>query len=365
MSIATDRPTFVIALIAGPIFGEHLPKRLLKFGQELAGLLPSHQIQFSCPRVEGEAHKLNMLIDEFRLEPANEWLFFWNEKIPITPAQIVTLVGAKVGIVGALYSGKEERAVWHASFYPDLPAGENQLLAVPELEMGAKLYHRTAFDFLEKKHEKLHYIFDQSGRTIQGFCQERILPVLDYQRLCSPSNFLDSLCREAGLYIYAHVGVIINRAKKEPYRPWEHPRKPAPVCAEELPTATKNDRPILVCIQYCDKDKEAGQRLRAHLEHQGIEPMMVYSPGDKYPAGPNETALRLLRLEPSPLYKAVLLIEPDCVPVTKDWLDQLSDSWDRASSAGKLVMGSCSPSDSLGHLPSRCIRAVLVQDGTD
>lgn len=81
-----------------------------------------------------------------------------------------------------------------------------------------------------------------------------------------------------------------------------------------------------------------------------------HSNGDKYPKGPNDTALRIIRESTgsAKIYKAVVLVEPDCVPVAPDWLDQLSEQWDRASAAGKLIMGSWHPVNldhpTLGHI---------------
>jgi len=241
-----------------------------------------------------------------------------------------------------------------ASFYPYLPALPNGLLPVPELEMGAKLYHRSVFDALEKSNSELSYIFDQSGRSIFGFCQERVLPVLDYRRLTSPSQFLDHLCREAQVMIYAHTGVIINRAKKEPYRSWEHPRKPAPVIAEELPDTPHDPRLVHVVIQHCDKDGRAAAKLYEEIRKITENVTLEYSPRGGYPMGPNECASHLIKYSWGNAIKAVLLLEPDCCPVTPDWLDQLSDSWDRAAAAGKLIMGSWHPINldhpTLGHI---------------
>ncbi len=351
------RPALVIALPQSDIPEGRFPNKLLRFGKVLSKMLPSHEVRFSWTKDFKGCHAINFCIDEFRLNPQNEWLFFWDTKLEITPKDIVAMVGCKVGVVGALYESGGIDSRWQASFFPDMKASEEGLLAVPELEMGAKLYHRSVFDKIEETRKDLHYIFDNSGRTIPAFCQETPISVRDYKRILNPAQFLDMLCREAGIWIYAHVGIILAKGKG-PYRSWEHTRLPPPVCAEELPEAPKDDRPIFVFVQYCDKDKDAGKHLIDYIRHLGHTHISgSYSKEDKYPKGPNETALMIMRESLTTLfsdYKAVLLIEPDCCPMTTDWLDQLSASWDRAAAAGKLIMGSWHPINidhpTLGHI---------------
>lgn len=351
--IATERPALVIALPHGPFFGK-LPNRLIRFGKAVAKLLPTHDVSFSCPVEAGEAHALNLLIDEFRLEPKNEWFFLWDTKVEITAENLVTLIQSRVGVVGALYANKAYEPKWMAAFFPDMKASENGLLAVPELDAGAKLYHRTVFDEIERKGKVVPYIFDQSGRSLPAFCQETLVNFGEYKRILRPANYLDWLCRESGIGIFAHIGVIIAKGKG-PYRPWEHTRLPPPECAEELPEAPHDPRPITVILQYCDKDKALANSVAERIWiNSSVEVILQYSAGNQYPKGPNEAAIGTIRLLENSAAKAVLLIEPDCCPVTPDWLEQLSASWDRASAAGKLIMGSWHPVNmdhpTLGHI---------------
>ena len=349
----------MIALPLNQVPESGLPDKLIRFGEVLAKLLPSHEVRFSWPTEAHGAHAYNMTIDEFRLEPRNEWLFFWDTSVAITPKDIVTMVGEKVGVVGALYESGGAHSRWCAAFFPDWKAdADTGLLAVPELEAGAKLYHRTVFDKIEEKRKDLYYIYDNSGRTIPAFCQETTISFSEYKRMVSPALFLDALCREAGVWIYAHTKVILAQGKG-PYRPWENTRLPPPVCAEDLPVVSRDPRPIMVCLQSCAKDRDQAQRLMERLSHfklSGCEVKLFESTVDGYPKGPNEQAIDIIRASPSVYrdFKAVLLIEPDCCPMTKDWLEQLSESWDRASAAGKLIMGSWHPINidhpTLGHI---------------
>lgn len=349
------RPILVVALPLSQIPESGLPDKLIRFGEVLSKLLPSHEVRFSWPTEAKGSHAYNMTIDEFRLEPRNEWLLFWDTSVAITPKDVVTLIGEKVGVVGALYESGGSNSRWMGAFFPDWKADEDSgLLAVPELEAGAKLYHRGVFDKIEEKRKDLHYIFDNSGRTIPAFCQETTIQFSEYKRMVSPILFLDALCREAGIWIYAHTKVIVAQGKG-PYRPWENTRLPPPVCAEDLPVVSMRHGQIEVVIQYCDKDFEGAKRLREHIKETcGYECRMFYSEGNEYPKGPNLTALTHLRGTYSPNVEGVLLIEPDCVPVTKDWMDQLRESWDRAAAAGKLIMGSWHPINidhpTLGHI---------------
>jgi hypothetical protein len=49
--------------------------------------------------------------------------------------------------------------------------------------------------------------------------------------------------------------------------------------------------------------------------------------------------MSILRREGLCQNEAFLLFEPDCIPLTPDWLDQLSAEWDRVSAMGKEAFG--------------------------
>ena len=64
-----------------------------------------------------------------------------------------------------------------------------------------------------------------------------------------------------------------------------------------------------------------------------------------WPAGSNMLAasafieMEVLRRAGICQNEAFLLFEPDCVPLARDWLDQLSAEWERAKSEGKQAVG--------------------------
>jgi len=114
----------------------------------------------------------------------------------------------------------------------------------------------------------------------------------------------------------------------------------------------------MVCLQSCAKDHIQAKRLWDYMTKEGSRHNFQFfeSTVEGYPKGPNEQAAHIFSVAPM-IYqdcKAVLLIEPDCCPVTPDWLEQLSRSWDRASAEGKLIMGSWHPINidhpTLGHI---------------
>ena len=357
------KPTIVLAIANGkPLPPTGHPKRLVKFAQELAGQVPGFVVSIAHSAHPQPAHAINSLIEHFRNEPDAVFLVLWDTRVEVTPGEVAAMILSRKGVVGALFTNDDRIPEWQCGFFPDLQADEAGLLRVPEIEFGCKVYHRTVFDVIEKKDPSLTYIFDNSGRTNYGFAQERLFQFGEYQRLLSPAKHLDYLCRHHGIHIYAHTLAMAQTRghdgklfpKAWPHMPWKFKRLPSPVDAAELPEAAHDPRPILVYIQYCDKDRAQAGRLRQRIFLLGVRPAMFYSPGDKYPKGPNDTALEIMRCKRDYTYKAVLLLEPDCVPVAPDWLDKLSDEWDRAAAAGHLIMGSWHPLNvnhpTMGHL---------------
>lgn len=360
-----SKPKIVIAIPSGrPLVNGAFPKKVVRFAQELGKLLPDFQVIVTHSSCEREAHAVNTLIEGFRSDPSSVWLFLWNTRVLVTPEQVHAMITLNRGVVGALHTNCENPAQWEASFYPDVLPDETGQLPVPEISSCAKVFHRSVFDAIEKSVPDLAYIFDQSGRSMVAFCQEKLVPFGDYQRLLTPAAYLDYLCREAKVGIYAHAGVVVKQRGwdgqlyplKEPYRPWLVKRDPPPVCAEDLPEVVRDPRPIAIYIQYWERDEPQANRLHDLIsEEMNIPCSMIMGFGDKYPKGPNENALGIIRMDYSKVdYKAVLMIEPDCVPLTHDWLNQLSLDWDRCAASGKLIMGSWHPVNldhpRLGHI---------------
>lgn len=60
-----------------------------------------------------------------------------------------------------------------------------------------------------------------------------------------------------------------------------------------------------------------------------------------WPTGPNGMARDLLLMMESRIeFDGVIMLEPDCVPLTRHWLNILIDEWQQARAQSKVMMGS-------------------------
>ncbi len=87
-------------------------------------------------------------------------------------------------------------------------------------------------------------------------------------------------------------------------------------------------------------------------------------PWSGWPSGPNGMAKEILLGAPKMLHEAgwdevggVLLLEPDCVPLSRSWLTNLATEWAVARDlGGKAIMGSWRGSGpACGHINGNCI----------
>ena len=84
---------------------------------------------------------------------------------------------------------------------------------------------------------------------------------------------------------------------------------------------------------------------------------------DGWPGGCNAMALDALRTAKQALHEngwddanGILLLEPDNVPLAKDWLNQIMAEWETALADGKWMMGSWRNSGgALGHVNGNCV----------
>lgn len=82
-----------------------------------------------------------------------------------------------------------------------------------------------------------------------------------------------------------------------------------------------------------------------------------------WPDGPNATALDLLNHSLRMVQcgqwaeaDALLLLEPDCVPLDKNWIDRLKAEWRLAEAAGKFICGAWRDSGGEhGHINGCCL----------
>lgn len=82
--------------------------------------------------------------------------------------------------------------------------------------------------------------------------------------------------------------------------------------------------------------------------------------GTGWPAGCNDVWGDLCQYAMGRVYqghwadvKAMLTFEADCVPVQRDWVDQISAEWDRAAAQGKFIVGAFMPpprNGPIGHI---------------
>jgi hypothetical protein len=76
-----------------------------------------------------------------------------------------------------------------------------------------------------------------------------------------------------------------------------------------------------------------------------VKACMARNHDEGWPGGSNMLAfsammeMEILRRGEIAQNDGYLLFEPDCVPLTNDWLERLSDAWERARSLGKEATG--------------------------
>ncbi len=359
------KPKLVIAVpTLRPLKNGAFPKSVLRFAQEFAAIADNLEVVMIHTPEPREAHAVNLLIDQFLSMPEAVLFVWWDLTVQMAPGDLVKLVEAQVPVIGALFTDCGKRPQWQASFYPDvMPGAPGGVFPVAELGAGVKVYRRAVLEKISLERDDLPYIYDNSGKALTAFCTDQLASFGEYNRLLSPAYSLDLKCREAGIQVFAHAGVVLKRRgpdsqlhpTKEISRPWTFRREPPPVDAATLPDTVGSGFPMLICLQYCDKDREQAMRLNDWItEVCGLPVEMCYSRGDQYPRGPNEKALELMRRGMPINYSGVILLEPDCIPVNANWFGALARDWMRARAAGKLIMGSWHPVNTthpkLGHL---------------
>lgn len=84
-----------------------------------------------------------------------------------------------------------------------------------------------------------------------------------------------------------------------------------------------------------------------------------------WPAGPNammgDSYLAAINLQRGGLdIEAVMFMECDCVPLAKDWINQIKSEWDKCRAAGKSVLGPWLEKGdaSIRHINGNCVIAI-------
>lgn len=102
--------------------------------------------------------------------------------------------------------------------------------------------------------------------------------------------------------------------------------------------------------------KEVGKKFDISWAHTN-------SDASGWPDGPNDMALQIIREGVKPLVSigwqdvdTFILLEPDCVPLSRDWINALLAEWQVAKANGKWIMGSFRQSGpACGHINGNCV----------
>lgn len=124
----------------------------------------------------------------------------------------------------------------------------------------------------------------------------------------------------------------------------------------DVEPAFRDDAEILFVARFdCEHDHETiayvGQKFPTNW-------ITTHTRWTGWPSGPNAVALDTLQWVAAnrPEAAGVLMLEPDVVPTSPDWLNRLMDFWDEALMADKWVMGDWRPSGGEhGHINGVCV----------
>lgn len=308
------------------------------------------------------------------------------------------ILGHRLHVCGALYTTKEENAHWVLNTYREPEIDAKGLLPVPELGTGGmKTYHRSVFEQVIAKEPDLAYKCDADGTPEFGFfCQG--LATIDGRRRWLPEDYwMDQTCRKHAIAVHVDTTIRFRHLDTATGLTYpldgEWPRMPGPTKPAVPPLTIEPCLPaavmagkFVICLQYWQGDRDAAMRLArfiadlepamrndvelqffyrhdahepdietmAHVSRKmGVGKTMVAEHTVGYPMSPNVMAMTAMRQvgELFPDAIGAFLMESDCVPVSRDWINQLVGDWARATAAGKLVMGSwraeCTPD---GHI---------------
>lgn len=309
---------------------------------------------------------------------------------------LITILCRKEHVCGGLYTTKEENAHWVLNAYREAEVDSRGLLQVGELGTGGmKTYHRSVFEKLIRLEPELAYICDESAAPEWGFFCQGLMTVDGRRRWLPEDYWLDQLCRKHGIPVWVDttvrfrhldVGTGVTYPLDGDWPPLPGPSKPCepPALAEDAPGQPNTAGSLVIALQFWEGDRAAASRLarfiadlepwyrhdvelcfvRRHdttfdmetmnycTQKMAVTSRITPEHAVGYPASPNAMAFDLMQAAGEwDQTSAVLLMEADCVPVARDWINQLKADWNRAEAAGKLVLGSwrpeCTPN---GHI---------------
>jgi hypothetical protein len=129
----------------------------------------------------------------------------------------------------------------------------------------------------------------------------------------------------------------------------------------DIEPVKRDDVELVFCARFdCDHDEETERYCADRFQ---VTRFNTSTPWTGWPAGPNGMAFDLLRwmlnrVKAGEVSRkdALILIEPDCVPVHANWINLLLEEWNQAHPHGVLMMGAWRPSGGEhGHLNGNCI----------
>ncbi len=105
----------------------------------------------------------------------------------------------------------------------------------------------------------------------------------------------------------------------------------------------------------CEHDEETVNHVRVKFPY--VEAITTTTKLIGWPFGPNAMAVDVLEyLDAGSMMDGALLLEPDCVPLSRHWLNVLIDEWQTARKENKVILGAWRNSGPPGgHINGNCI----------
>ncbi len=364
------KPQLVIALPLQRALSKEEEERLKIKVMSVAMLMREYEVLYFVGIEESVSHCRNAIVNQFLALPDAQWLWFTALGMEWEASDLSKLIQAGKPVLGALYTTAEEWPRWECKFYDGLKTDNDGMLQVPEIGANALLIHRTAFEhILANPAYPLAYRDENTWEPHHAFFQQARVNFKGLARLLREEQFFSWLCRESLIGVFAHTRVQLKRKGPDGELYPKLGQEPAlvatpPEDAGQWPVVKQEGRFVII-IQAWEGDYKQGEKLANEIlgmdfPDPNVDLILRSSEkGLKYPTGPNKLAWDLMNEAANgatwaQYAKCILLIEPDCVPVAPDWIDQLSEEWDRAAGQGKLIMGAWT-GDDMQHLNGNLI----------
>lgn len=378
---------------AGP---EDLPSHIKKFCTGLRELKDCPWAFDLVVCAGGNApHAANKVAADFMRSDGRYLAFLDDDNMP-EPEDLLRILSHREHIVGGMYVRREENGPLVMNPFREAKVDDRGLLPVGELGLGGlKTYHRSVFEHIIKQEPTLGYVEDDDGSTSWGFFCMGVVRHDGKSRFLTEDYWFDQLCRKHGILCHVDTkvkirhrdrltGIIYPLNDEWPDLPTPmEPMVPPPLAEdfEAVPAPGK----LVLALQYWEGDKDNAMQLarfiadlepgyREDVEFCFIKRFDATFDAETMGYVSNKFLVRVIDTDKhsNPGYpqsanfmsystmqaakfwtdvKAVLLFEYDCIPVQKNWINQLLVEWDRAAGQGALVLGSWRPANNpLGHI---------------